>query len=101
MTIASPTDAKTDARQFPKDFFWGASTAAYQIEGAYDEDGRGMTIWDTFTAQGKIMDGSSAKVACDHYHRYPEDIALMKSAGFNAYRFPWPGRASSRRVPAR
>ncbi len=57
--------------QFPKDFFWGASTAAYQIEGAYDTDGRGMTIWDKFTADGKIMDGSSAKVACDHYHRYP------------------------------
>lgn len=97
MTIASKADAKTatadkEGRQFPKDFLWGASTAAYQIEGAYDEDGRGMTIWDTFTAQGRIQDGSSAKVACDHYHRYPEDIALMKAAGFNAYRFSlaWP-----------
>jgi beta-glucosidase len=92
MTIASPATAKPEARQFPADFLWGASTAAYQIEGAYDQDGRGMTIWDTFTAQGKIMDGSSAKVACDHYHRYPEDIALMKAAGFNAYRFSlaWP-----------
>jgi beta-glucosidase len=92
---ASPTlaDAAAKAdRQFPKDFFWGASTAAYQIEGAYDTDGRGMTIWDKFTADGKIMDGSSAKVACDHYHRYPEDIALMKAAGFDAYRFSlaWP-----------
>ncbi|MDP2865223.1 MAG: family 1 glycosylhydrolase, partial [Elusimicrobiota bacterium] len=80
------------ASQFPKDFLWGASTAAYQIEGAYDQDGRGMTIWDTFTAQGRIQDGTSAKVACDHYHRYPEDIALMRAAGFNAYRFSlaWP-----------
>ena len=78
--------------KFPKDFWWGASTAAYQIEGATEADGRGPTIWDTFTAQGRIQDGSNARVACDHYHRYPEDIALMKQAGFNAYRFSlaWP-----------
>ncbi|MEO5338617.1 MAG: GH1 family beta-glucosidase [Magnetospirillum sp. WYHS-4] len=89
--IADQAESGTTVR-FPGDFLWGASTAAYQIEGAYDEDGRGMTIWDTFTAEGRIQDGSTAKVACDHYHRYPEDIALMKAAGFNAYRFSlaWP-----------
>ncbi|MDK9723151.1 MAG: GH1 family beta-glucosidase [Rhodospirillales bacterium] len=80
------------ALTFPKDFLWGASTAAYQIEGAYAEDGRGKCIWDTFAEQGHIQDGSTANVACDHYHRYLEDIALMKDAGFNAYRFSiaWP-----------
>ncbi len=77
---------------FPKDFLWGASTSSYQIEGALDADGRGPCIWDTFAAAGKIVDGSTAAVACDHYHRWPEDIALMKEAGFNAYRFSiaWP-----------
>mgnify|MGYP001806173155 CR=1 FL=1 len=77
---------------FPPDFFWGASTSSYQIEGALEEDGRGPCIWDTFAAAGRIMDGTSAAVACDHYHRWPEDIALMKAAGFNAYRFSlaWP-----------
>jgi len=80
------------AFSFPKDFLWGASTAAYQIEGAIHADGRGPCVWDTFTAAGRIQDGSSAAVACDHYHRWPEDIALMKGAGFNAYRFSiaWP-----------
>ncbi|MGE5504884.1 MAG: GH1 family beta-glucosidase [Actinomycetota bacterium] len=77
---------------FPKDFLWGASTAAYQIEGALDADGRGPCVWDTYTAAGRIQDGTSAAQACDHYHRWPEDIALMKAAGFNAYRFSiaWP-----------
>lgn len=80
------------ALTFPKNFLWGASTAAYQIEGAYAEDGRGKCCWDTYAEQGRIQDGTTAKVACDHYHRYPEDIALMKNAGFNAYRFSiaWP-----------
>ncbi|CAA7615592.1 Beta-glucosidase A [Magnetospirillum sp. LM-5] len=84
--------APLDAKLFPKDFLWGASTSAYQIEGALDVDGRGKDIWDTYTEQGRITDGSSAKVACDHYHRYKEDVALMKAAGFNAYRFSlaWP-----------
>lgn len=80
------------AAMFPSDFLWGASTAAYQIEGAVNEDGRGSCIWDTFTDEGGIEDGTSAAVACDHYHRWPEDIDLMKAAGFNAYRFSiaWP-----------
>ncbi|MDA8232632.1 MAG: GH1 family beta-glucosidase [Magnetospirillum sp.] len=77
---------------FPAGFLWGASTSSYQIEGALDADGRGPCVWDTFAAADKIQDGSSAATACDHYHRWPEDIALMKQAGFNAYRFSiaWP-----------
>lgn len=91
MSVARPIQA-APARQFPKDFFWGASSSAYQIEGATETDGRGPSIWDTFTAQGHIIDGSTARIACDHYHRYAEDIALMKQAGFSAYRFSlaWP-----------
>jgi len=77
---------------FPKDFFWGASTSAYQIEGALSAEGRGASIWDTFAAAGKIQDGTTAAKACDHFHRWPEDVALLKQAGFNAYRFSvaWP-----------
>ncbi len=80
------------AFSFPKNFLWGASTSSYQIEGALTEDGRGPCIWDKFAADGHIQDGSNAAKACDHYHRYPEDIALMQQAGFNAYRFSiaWP-----------
>lgn len=95
MAVA-PSPASSQAaplsRKFPKNFFWGASTSAYQIEGALNQDGRGPDIWDTFTRAGKIMDGTTAQAACDHYHRYPEDIALMKQAGFSAYRFSiaWP-----------
>ena len=77
---------------FPKSFFWGASTSAYQIEGALDTDGRGKCIWDTYAANGHIMDGTNAAIACDHYNRWPEDVALIKDAGFGAYRFSiaWP-----------
>lgn len=93
-TMATLPDSAAAAfqRKFPKNFMWGASTSAYQIEGALDVDGRGPDIWDTFTKAGKIQDGTSAKLACDHYHRYAEDIALMKAAGFNSYRFSiaWP-----------
>lgn len=90
---ASPAWAAAPvARGFPKDFLWGASTSAYQIEGAVDADGRGDSIWDSFTRQGRIADGSTAARACDHYHRYREDVALMRAAHFNAYRFSvaWP-----------
>jgi len=79
--------------KFPSDFLWGAATAAYQIEGAWDEDGKGESVWDRFShTPGKIEDGSSGEVACDHYHRYPEDIALMRHLGLKAYRFStsWP-----------
>ena len=79
--------------QLPAGFLFGASTASYQIEGAWDEDGKGPSIWDTFTAEpGQIKDGSSGQVACDHYHRYVEDVALMQRLGIGAYRFSigWP-----------
>ncbi len=78
---------------FPQDFLWGAATASYQIEGAWNEDGKGPSIWDTFAhTPGKIQDGSTGDVACDHYHRWQEDIALMKDLGVKAYRFSiaWP-----------
>ncbi|KAL6823927.1 glycoside hydrolase family 1 protein [Trichoderma camerunense] len=72
----------------PKDFQWGFATAAYQIEGAIDKDGRGPSIWDTFCAiPGKIADGTSGVTACDSYNRTAEDIALLKSLGAKSYRF--------------
>ncbi len=73
---------------FPKGFFWGTATASFQIEGATREDGRGETIWDRFAATpGKILTGETGDPACDSYHRYQEDVALMKTLGLNAYRF--------------
>ena len=78
--------------QFPAGFLWGVSTSAHQIEGAADE--REQSVWDTFTAEpGRVKDGSTAAVACDHYHRYREDVALLADLGVDAYRFPvpWPG----------
>lgn len=79
--------------EFPKDFIWGCATSAYQIEGAFDEDGKGPSIWDIFThTPGNIIDGTNGDVACDHYHRYLEDIKLMKYLGLKGYRFSisWP-----------
>ncbi len=79
--------------KFPKSFIFGTATAAYQIEGAVQEDGRGESIWDRFChTPDKIKNGDTGDVACDHYHRYAEDIALMKDLGVGAYRFSiaWP-----------
>lgn len=76
---------------FSKDFLWGAASAAYQIEGAYDEDGKGMGIWDALS-NGHVKHGENGNVATDHYHRYKEDVAIMKKLGLKAYRFSvsWP-----------
>merc|ERR1712032_661324 len=73
---------------FPDDFIWGSATAAYQIEGAWNEGGKGPSIWDVFTkVPGNIIDGSSGDVACDSYHNYKEDVRLMKEMGLTSYRF--------------
>jgi len=73
---------------FPGDFVWGTTTSAYQTEGAVREDGRGETIWDRFVHMpGKMQDGSTGDLACDAYHRYRDDIDLMRRIGVNAYRF--------------
>ncbi|HEY4105583.1 MAG TPA: family 1 glycosylhydrolase, partial [Polyangiaceae bacterium] len=78
---------------FPKDFTWGAAAASYQIEGAANEDGKGPSVWDMFCkTPGKVFRGHTGDVACDHYHRYAEDVALMKEIGLRAYRLSisWP-----------
>ena len=81
------------SRRFPTGFAWGFAASAYQIEGAADEDGRGRSIWDTFSrVPGAIADGQTGDDACNHYHRYREDVALMAGIGAKAYRFSvsWP-----------
>ncbi len=78
---------------FGSDFRWGAATAAYQIEGAATEDGRGPSVWDTFCREpGRVKGGDTGDVACDHYHRYAEDVGLLRDLGVDTYRFSfaWP-----------
>jgi beta-glucosidase len=78
---------------FPPEFVWGVAAAAYQIEGAWDEDGKGPSVWDTFCRKsGAVFDGHDGRVACDHYHRYEEDVALISELGVDAYRLSlsWP-----------
>lgn len=80
-------------RSFPDDFLWGSASAAYQVEGAWNEDGKGPSVWDVFSKiPGKTFKGTTGDVAVDHYHRYKEDIALMAELGLRAYRFSvsWP-----------
>ncbi|MEU6023031.1 GH1 family beta-glucosidase [Micromonospora sp. NPDC047134] len=92
----APTDPATSAAarlQFPVDFGWGAATSAYQIEGAAKEDGRGESVWDTFSrTPGRTRNGDTGDVAADHYHRYAEDLDLMRDLGLRSYRFSisWP-----------
>jgi beta-glucosidase len=84
--------------QFPKDFKWGTSTSAYQIEGGWRTDGKGPSVWDAFCLiPGKIRNNESAETACDHYHRFKEDVKLMKEMGLKVYRF---SIAWSRIMPA-
>jgi beta-glucosidase len=93
---------------FSKNFWWGTSTAAYQVEGAWNQDGKGQSIWDVFAhTPGKIKNGDTGDLACDHYHRYPDDIALMRGMNLNSYRFSisWPriqptgqGKASAKGI---
>jgi beta-glucosidase len=90
-SVAAAENAKPVS--FPRDFVWGASTSAYQIEGATAADGRGPSIWDAFShIPGKIVNGDTGDQACDHYHRYSEDVDLLAEGGFRAYRFSvaWP-----------
>ena len=88
---AKSGDAKAGAGKgtpFPKDFVWGVATASYQVEGAANEDGRGPSVWDTFCKKkGAVFEGDTGETACDHYHRYKDDVALMKTLGVKSYRF--------------
>jgi beta-glucosidase len=91
--MAEPATAGDGALAFPDGFTWGAATAAYQVEGAASADGKGPSVWDTFShAPGNIRGGDTGDVACDSYHLYREDVALLASLGLNAYRFSisWP-----------
>src|SRR5689334_20744125 len=93
-------------RRFPAGFLWGASTSAYQIEGAVTEGGRGRSIWDTFShTPGRVRGGDNGDIACDSYHRLDEDLELLTELGVRAYRFSiaWPrvqptGRGSVNRA---
>src|SRR2546428_7633229 len=87
------SDTAALARRFPQGFVFGTATAAYQIEGAHDADGKGPSIWDRFCQQpGAISTGETGDVACDHYHRWREDVAVQSDLGCNGYRLSisWP-----------
>ena len=85
--VAEQTPAAGEVK-FPKDFLWGTATAAYQVEGAWNVDGRGETVWDRFShAAGNVKGAYTGDVACDDYHRYPEDIAFMKQMNMRSYRY--------------
>src|ERR671931_355567 len=84
---------QTSNGSLPRDFLWGAATASYQIEGAVHEDGRGESVWDRFAATpGKVRNGDTGEIACDFYHRYRADVALMRELRLDAFRFSiaWP-----------
>ena len=90
---ASPRDRSPVRKPLWPEFVWGVSTSSYQVEGAVQADGRGPSVWDGFCREpGRIANGDTVEPACDHYHRYAEDIALMRQIGVGAYRFSvsWP-----------
>ena len=85
---AAPRTVELEVDGFPQGFLWGAATSAFQIEGAWNEDGKGESIWDRFCREpGRIRGGDTGNIACDHYHRFREDVELMASLGLKAYRF--------------
>jgi beta-glucosidase len=89
----SITSSEVQQARFPDGFLWGTATAAYQVEGAWNEDGKGESIWDRFThTVGKVKGNTTGDVACDQYHLYPQDIALQKRLNQKSYRFSisWP-----------
>ena len=87
MTTGDP-DYRDSGLEFGPDFLLGSATASYQIEGAAHEDGRGPSIWDTFShTPGKVWNDDNGDVACDHYHRWESDLDLMAELGLEAYRF--------------
>ncbi len=96
MTVIATTDMSGHQRTSVASktrFLWGVSTSSFQVEGAAHIDGRGDSIWDTYCRQqGRVKDGHTGDIACDHYHRYAEDVALMRDMGIDAYRFSiaWP-----------
>lgn len=93
----------SSALTFPTDFLWGTATASYQIEGAAQEDGRTPSIWDTYArTPGKVLNGDTGDVACDHYHRWAEDVDIMADLDVKAYRFSlaWPRIQPTGRGPA-
>jgi len=97
MMVKKSLKKSSQARQAPvppkPDFLWGVSTSSFQVEGAAHIDGRGDSIWDSYCRQqGRVKNGDTGDVACDHYHRYAEDVALMRDLGIDAYRFSisWP-----------
>jgi beta-glucosidase len=101
--VTRPEQLAIGTDGLPTDFLWGVATAAYQIEGAAAEDGRGPSIWDKFAhTPGKVRGGDTGDVACDHYHRYREDVGMMADLGVRAYRFSvsWPRVQPSGRGPA-
>lgn len=103
MTISERQRDAVATSSFPPGFVWGAATASYQIEGAVTDDGRGQSIWDTFShTPGRIRNGDTGDVAANHYGRYDEDVALMADLGLNAYRFSvaWPRVQPDGRGPA-
>jgi beta-glucosidase len=102
--MTTPATAPTgELLRFPAGFLWGAATSAYQIEGAVSEDGRGVSIWDTYAhTPGRVVNGETGDVAADHYHRYLEDVSIMRELGLSAYRcsLSWPRIQPGGRGPA-